>query len=113
LIATPSAIVAGAIPTESVGPLLARLGRGGTEYRVLTVLDEVAQDGASLMNVASGNIEAVACDLIVLQTGRAAVSGLANSLRRSGMEAHAIGDCITPRRMSHAVFEAQRLALSL
>jgi 2,4-dienoyl-CoA reductase (NADPH2) len=113
LIATPSAIVAGAIPTESVGPLLARLGRGGTEYRVLTVLDEVAQDGASLMNVASGNVEAVTCDLIVLQTGRAAVSGLANSLRRSGMEAHAIGDCVTPRRMSHAVFEAQRLALSL
>src|SRR5262249_43484399 len=32
LIATPSPVVAGAIPTESVGPLLARLGQGGTEY---------------------------------------------------------------------------------
>jgi hypothetical protein len=33
------------------------------------------------------------------------------ALRAAGIaEVHAIGDCITPRRMSHAVFEAQRLA---
>lgn len=113
LIATPSAVVAAAIPTESLGPLLARLGMGGTEYRVLTVLEEVAAGSAKLMNVASGEIEAVACDLVVMQTGRAPVTGLAESLRASGLETHAIGDCITPRRMSHAVFEAQRLANSL
>jgi len=50
---------------------------------------------------------------VVIQTGRAPVTGLAAKLKGTGMELHMIGDCVTPRRMSHAVFEAQRLARSL
>jgi len=113
LIATPSAVIAGAIPMESVGPLLARLGRAGTEYRVLTVLSDVANGAAHLMNVTSAAEEIVPCELVVVQTGRAPVTDLAAALKGSGMELHMIGDCVTPRRMSHAVFEAQRLARSL
>lgn len=113
LIATPSATIAGAIPTESVGPLLARLGSGGTEYRVLTVLEGTAAGSAVLMNATSGEAEEVACDLVVVQTGRAARSGLAERLRQGGLEAHAIGDCVTPRRVSHALFEGQRLGRQL
>ena len=112
-IATPSAAIAGTIPTESVGPLLARLGGGGTEYRVLTVLEGVNPEGASLMNVTSGNVETLPCDLVVIQTGRTARSGLIAEFRKSGLETHAIGDCVAPRRMSNAVFEGQRLARQL
>jgi 2,4-dienoyl-CoA reductase (NADPH2) len=113
LIATPSAVIAGAIPMESVGPLLARLGSAGTEYRVLTVLSDVVNGAAHLMNATSGQEEIVPCDLVVVQTGRAPVAKLATTLKDAGMELHMIGDCVTPRRMSHAVFEAQRLARSL
>lgn len=113
LLATPSATVAAAIPTESVGPLLARLGAGGTEFRVLSSLAEVRPGHAGLMNNTSGEVQAIACDLVVLQTGRASQGGLEKVLRGEGLESHAIGDCITPRRMSHAVLDAQKLAQAL
>jgi 2,4-dienoyl-CoA reductase (NADPH2) len=93
--------------------LLARLGRTGTRYRVLTTLYEVATDGAHLMDVTSGEEEVVDCGLVVVQTGRSPVTVLTEKLRHTDMEYHTIGDCITPRRMSHAVFEAHRLAGSL
>jgi 2,4-dienoyl-CoA reductase (NADPH2) len=110
MIATPSASIAQHIPVESVSALLARLGRAGTEYRVLTTLCKVGSDGAHLMNVTSGEEFAFDCSLIVVQTGRTAMTVLAEPFESSGMEFHLIGDCIAPRRMSHAVLEAQRLA---
>jgi 2,4-dienoyl-CoA reductase (NADPH2) len=113
LVATPSSAIAGAIPAESVGPLLARLGRAGTEYRVLSMLTEVTNDAAHLTNAASGEEEIVPCGLVVVQTGRMSVVGLAESLKPTGLELHTIGDCVTPRRMSHAVFEAHQLARTL
>lgn len=113
VIATPSAAIASQIPTESIGPLLSRLGGGGTEYRVLTVLEGVTTEGASLMNVTSGHVETLPCDLVVVQTGRTSRSGLVAEIRKSGIETHAIGDCVAPRRMSNAVFEGQRLARQL
>ena len=113
LIATPSAAAANNIPGESVGMLLARLGRCATQYRVLTVLSEVEDGAACLTNVTSGETEKIACDLIVMQTGRAPVPGPVAAFRAAGMETHAIGDCVTPRRMSHAVFEGYRAARAL
>jgi len=110
---TPSTTVAASIPHESVGPLLARLGRAGTRYRVLTALYEVATDGAHLVDVTSGEEEVVDCGLVVVQTGRSPVTMLTEMLQHTDMEYHTIGDCITPRRISHAVFEAHRLAGSL
>jgi 2,4-dienoyl-CoA reductase (NADPH2) len=113
LLATPSVAIASAIPAESVGPLLARLGRAGTEFRVLSMLSEVTDGAAHLMNVTSGEEDVIACALVVVQTGRMPVAGLFETLRPTGMELHMIGDCVTPRRMSHAVFEGYRLACSL
>lgn len=113
LVATPSTMIAGAIPTESVGPLLARLGRGGAEYRVLTQLFEFESGKAQLANLTSGEIEELACDLVVMQTGRSPVTGLYAELGLAGMEAYEIGDCVTPRRVSYALFEASKLARSL
>lgn len=110
-IATPSASVAHMIPVESVQPLLGRLAAGHTEFRVLSTLEGVSRGKVRLLPLVSGAIEELPCDLLVLQTGRSAVPGPMRALRAAGIaEVHAIGDCITPRRMSHAVFEAQRLA---
>jgi 2,4-dienoyl-CoA reductase (NADPH2) len=65
------------------------------------------------MNATSGEEEVIVCALVVVQTGRMPVAGLFEILRWTGMELHMIGDCVTPRRMSHAVFEGYRLACSL
>ena len=109
---TPTVALAGNIPTESVAPLLARLGQGGTEFRVLSDLFAVTGSGAEIANLASGAVDQIDCELVVVQTGRAPRS-LAEAFANHGAEVHAIGDCVTPRRMSHAVFEGQRLGLSL
>ena len=65
------------------------------------------------MNNTSGEVQAIACDMVLLQTGRASQGGLEKVLRGAGLESHAIGDCVTPRRMSHAVLDAQKLAQAL
>jgi 2,4-dienoyl-CoA reductase (NADPH2) len=114
LFVTPSAAIGQQIPHESVGPMLARLGRGSCEYRVLTALDALTPDGARLMNLTSGEETLVGCGLVVVQTGRSAVAGPAAALISSGLpEIHEIGDCITPRRMSFAVFEGQRVGRTI
>jgi 2,4-dienoyl-CoA reductase (NADPH2) len=113
MIATPSAAIAGGMPAESTGPLLARLGQAGTQYRVLTELASCEPGMACLMNMTSGEAENVACDLTVLQTGRRSVDDLFKRLRGGAIETHAIGDCVAPRRISHAILEGHRLGCAL
>jgi 2,4-dienoyl-CoA reductase (NADPH2) len=113
IIATPSGGIAGGMPAESIGPLLARLGQAGTQYRVLTELESTEPGAARLMNVTSGECEDVACDLTVLQTGRRPVDELSKRLRGGPIETHAIGDCVTPRRISHAIAEGHRVGCAL
>jgi 2,4-dienoyl-CoA reductase (NADPH2) len=113
-LATPSATVAHMIPHESIQPMLARLGAGSPSFRVLTALDRLEADGARLVNLTSGEDDVVPCGLVVIQTGRTAVPGPVEALRAGGIpEVHVIGDCITPRRMSFAVLEGQRVARAL
>jgi 2,4-dienoyl-CoA reductase (NADPH2) len=108
---TPSASVAHMIPVESVGALMGRLALGKTEFRVMSAIESIAPGRVQVMPMVSGQAEDLACDLLVIQTGRAPVPGPAKALKAGGMrEVHSIGDCVTPRRMSQALFEAQRLA---
>ena len=110
-IATPSINVAHQIPAESVSPLLGRLGAAGTGFRILTSLDSLIPGGARLTSLLTGEDEDLACELVVVQTGRTAVAGPIQALRESGLsEVHAVGDCLTPRRVSFALYEAQRVA---
>lgn len=108
---TQSAAVAHMIPTESVAPLMGRLALGKTEFRVMTALEAILPGCVQLLPLVSGQIEEIRCDLVVIQTGRESVPGPARALREAGIkEVHSVGDCVAPRRMSHAVFEAQRVA---
>jgi 2,4-dienoyl-CoA reductase (NADPH2) len=110
-IVTPSATIGHQIPAESMAPLLGRLAMGKTGFRVLSTLEAVAPGVATVLPMGGDEPEQLECDLVVMQTGRAAVPGPAQALRDGGLaEVYSIGDCTAPRRMSHAVFEAQRLA---
>jgi 2,4-dienoyl-CoA reductase (NADPH2) len=105
LVASPTTSIPNNIPAESVGGLLARLGRAGARYRVLSVLTAVGTGSVEITNVTSGEEEAVAADLVVLQTGRAVAVSPARSFRAAGIETFEVGDCIAPRRLSNAVYE--------
>lgn len=102
------------LPAESIPSLLERLGHGGTRFRVLTGLQERSGNAVVLANLASGAEEAVPCDLLVLQTGRQVAPKIPRGVwtGRPG-HVHAIGDCVSPRRISHALFEAQRVTRAL
>ena len=109
---TPSAAVGHQIPVESVAPLLARLGRGNTRFRILTQLFAVEDTTAQLVDMVSGTFEDVSADLIVVQTGREPLQ-LADEASFGGAKIHRIGDCVAPRRMANAVFDGQRLGMAI
>jgi 2,4-dienoyl-CoA reductase (NADPH2) len=112
-LSTPSATIAGAIPAESVAPLLVRLGTGGTRYEVLSELLQSGEGVANLMSLTSGAERTLAADLVVVQTGRSVAGPGPAVFSDRGLEVHSIGDCIAPRRLSQALFEAHRLAVRL
>jgi 2,4-dienoyl-CoA reductase (NADPH2) len=112
-LSTPSATIAGAIPAESVAPLLVRLGTGGTRYEVLSELLQAGERVANLMSLTSGAERTIAADLVVVQTGRSVAGPRPAVFSDRGLEVHSIGDCVAPRRLSQALFEAHRLAVRL
>ncbi len=107
--ATTSAALGAHLPNESVAPMLGRLGAGGTSFRVLTAVEAAAGGGAVAINLASGEEEQLPADLIVAQTGRIATPPPGGGR----LPVHMIGDCVAPRRITHALFEAQRLARTI
>lgn len=110
---TPSTMIAGAIPAESVAPLLARLGGGNARYLPLTEVLSADEDGVDLMNLTSGHVVRERYDLVVVQTGRSPVDKVWKTMEGAVPDLHAVGDCLTPRRVSQALFEAFRVAASI
>ena len=109
---TPATTVGYQIPVESMAPLLARLGRGDTRFRILTQLFDLDGSNAQLIDMTSGAVDEVAYDLAVLQTGREPVR-LAEEAAFGSARVHRIGDCVAARRMANAVFDAQQLGMAL
>jgi 2,4-dienoyl-CoA reductase (NADPH2) len=112
-LATPSSTIAGAIPAESIAPLLVRLGEGNAEYLPLTDLLGSDEQGADLINLGSGTTMRRDFDLVVVQTGRRSENALRSAFADTDFRVEEIGDCLSPRRISHALFEAHRLAATL
>jgi hypothetical protein len=52
-------------------------------------------------------------DAVVLSIGNDVVDDLYHAVRAAGHEAHRVGDCLAPRGIEHAVFEAHRVARTL
>jgi len=110
--------VARGIPFESTPPLLARLRGAGVELRVLTA---VAAIGAGEVTVYDPyelaathwlRESTIPAELVVLVGPTVGDDRLATELADIA-ELHLIGDCLAPRRLTHAVLEGQRLARRL
>lgn len=110
-VATPASAIAAAIPGESLMPLLVRLGGQETQYRTLTTLLDVREGEAQLADITSGAETVLTCDLVVVQTGRRPID--LDGDRFAGVRLHRIGDCVAPRRVSNALFEARLAAAAL
>jgi 2-enoate reductase len=55
----------------------------------------------------------IECKSVVLALGLTANNGLYRSIARRGTEVYAIGDCVQPRKIADAVWEANMLMLSI
>lgn len=107
---TPAATIGQNIPFESLPPLLSRLATGPADLRVLSMLEAFDGKRATIFQFSAGESVEIDCDLAVVQTGRSIVPGPTAALRAAGYKVSTLGDCIAPRRSSHAIYEAQALA---
>ena len=87
------------------------------ELGVVTITDSAITewhgDGATVLNLLSGAETRLAADALVLATCNVAETTLMDELAGSGLEVHAIGDCLAPRRANNSFYEGRRLALKL
>jgi len=116
---SPTRSFAEGLPFEASPPLLERLrGLGVTllpMHRVawiedgsVTAYDAVASSARGVLVEA-----ALPADVVVYHAGKQPVDDLAAPLREAGVETHMVGDCVSPRRINNATFEAHALARRL
>ena len=102
------------VPHESVGPLLRRLGEAGVSMHVATRV--VAPDdapGAVLLRPVFGGAEVeVTPGLLVWHQPRRGVDELARGTTVDETLT-TIGDCVTPRRIGHAIAEGYRVGATV
>jgi 2,4-dienoyl-CoA reductase (NADPH2) len=104
---TPARGVALAIPHESVGGALQRLRANGVRFRPLATIASVSGTTVSLSDpVTGGPLGEVEADLVVVRTRLRMNDELVGQLEDEVPALVAIGDCSAPRRLSHAVLDA-------
>ena len=97
------------IPHESAAGVLRRLRRQGVRFHPL--VDATAIDGSSveLADAITGErLAPLEADLVVIRTRLVANDELATALQGSPGAVAVIGDCAAPRKLTHAVLEANR-----
>jgi 2,4-dienoyl-CoA reductase-like NADH-dependent reductase (Old Yellow Enzyme family)/NADPH-dependent 2,4-dienoyl-CoA reductase/sulfur reductase-like enzyme len=101
-VVSPSNAFAGAIPNESRVQFLGRLDEARLQVLALQRLEAVDAGGLELRGVPAGAASRVEADVVVLVGERRARSW-AWLGDRPGVQA--VGDCLVPRRVQHAVSE--------
>lgn len=106
-IATPNAAIGANIPVESASHMHRRLRTRGVQYRPFEALESVSGSTAILHDVMSGRRSEINADVIIVQTVSEPVRDLVDQI--ADFPAEIIGDCWAPRRLSNAIFDANRV----
>jgi 2,4-dienoyl-CoA reductase (NADPH2) len=105
---TPARSVGAAIPFESVAPLLRRLGERAVALHELTRVTGFADGVARLESALTGEPRELAADFVAVHAGAES-----NEAALAGAVVRAIGDCVAPRGLTQAIWEADRAVLEL
>lgn len=105
---TPAAAIGSALPLESIHLLHRRLRSAGAIYRPFTRLAGVSGDVVRLKDTITEEESELHADAVVLLTGQRSVNELADELRSRELHVRAIGDAVSPRRITHAVLDANK-----
>jgi 2,4-dienoyl-CoA reductase-like NADH-dependent reductase (Old Yellow Enzyme family) len=103
---TPARAIGLAIPHESVANVLGRLRGNGVRFRILAGVTAVTRTTVSLADSVTGEPDETEADLVVVRTRLAVDDGLLRELDGVVPALAPVGDCASPRRLSHAVLDA-------
>jgi NADPH-dependent 2,4-dienoyl-CoA reductase/sulfur reductase-like enzyme len=104
---TPARAIGLAIPHESIAHVLRRLRTAGARLRPLSTVSGVDGTRVRISDTITGEESETMAELIVVKSLLDARDDLVRELDGSGPTAVvAIGDAAAPRRISHAVLEA-------
>lgn len=104
---TPGRAIGMAIPHESVARVLQRLRSNGVNLRSLVNIASVEATTVTLVNSVTGEpAGTLETDLVVVRSNLGVNDQLAHELEEKVPALASIGDCVSPRRLSHAVTDA-------
>ena len=101
--------VALTIPHESAGNALRRLRGNGVRFHTLVAAVSIDGRKLALADAITGEpLDSLDADLVVVRTKLRANAALAHELDGRVGAIAVIGDCAAPRRLTHAVLDANR-----
>jgi 2,4-dienoyl-CoA reductase (NADPH2) len=103
---TPARAVGLAIPHESIAHVHRRLRNAGVRFRPFTDVADVAGTTVTLVDSVTGERSEATADLVVVKSRLGVEDGLVRDLDDRVPALVAVGDCAAPRRMNHAVLDA-------
>jgi len=113
-LATALTSLAPRVPAESVGPLLHRLGQAGVTMHIAHRLEVPADPAAplALRPLFGDGVIQLEPSLVVWHQPRLADDGLCLATKADDTVT-AVGDCVTPRRIGHAIAEGYRFGANV
>jgi 2,4-dienoyl-CoA reductase (NADPH2) len=103
---TPGRAIGLAIPHESIAHVHRRLRGAGVRFRPFTTVARVDGTSVGIEDTVTGELGELEADLVVVKSMLAVRDELVAALEGAVPALVAIGDCAAPRRLSHAVLEA-------
>ena len=110
-----ASVAPGLAASRDIGFVHKRLRRMGVVFTPNHEIDAIEEDRVTLRDVHTDErVVREPVDTVVLVTGNRAEDGLLHQLReQGGKDVIGVGDCIAPRRIFNAIFEAERAARAL
>jgi 2,4-dienoyl-CoA reductase (NADPH2) len=103
---TPARAVGLAIPHESIAHVHRRLRAAGVRFRPFTTITAVDGTNVRLEDSVTGEAAETQADLVVVKSKLNVEDEIVRQIDGAVPALVAIGDCAAPRRMNHAVLEA-------
>lgn len=104
-IVTPAATVGHTIPHESIEGVHRRLKNAGVKYVTFGVLDGAQNGQVAIRDRFTSDVTSLDADVLIVHAGQRARTGIAGEFE-GPWALRPIGDCVAPRRLTDAVFEA-------
>jgi 2,4-dienoyl-CoA reductase (NADPH2) len=111
---TPLSGLAGRLPMDSIGPLFARFSQQNVVLLPHHKIISANLNKVQVSQIVSPREFEVDADLLVWHSGRTSDDYLYRNMNANEkLVLSSIGDCVTPRRLNHAISDGYRIATSI